>query len=399
MLYKLILLDDDAMILQSLHELVQWEEMGFEVTGTFADGTEALQFMENHTVHAIITDICMPDMNGIEFGTLCREKYPDIKILFLSAYREFEYAQSALQLGNVVDYLTKPLNFGVLKERMQYIRNSLMKDAEQNVFSSETEWDERLQFFSNLLCGEIQENNELQTLLKRLEIFLDPQNTVCTLVNFHIQNFSELVRQKHQYTSIQMHHAISNLFPFEAKDGFYSLAVYSYGNLVWIILHKNAEIERSVNDFIEIFSERMKNHLNIEACFKSKQTYHSLFDIIRQANVNGFEQIEEASSIELAQNYIKEHSAETLTLNEVARRVYMSPTYFSSYFKRKTGKNFIEYLTDIRMEHAARLLRETDLIIAKVCEDTGYNHAGNFHDRFKKYYDMTPSEYRKKYRG
>lgn len=399
MLYQLILLDDDAMILQSLCELVPWENMGFEVAGTFADGTDAMLFMENHTVHAMITDICMPDMSGIEISDICREKYPNVKILFLSAHREFEYAQSALQLGNVVDYLTKPLNFGVLKERMRYIKNSLMKENEQKAFSSETEWDERLQFFSNLLCGEIQEVNELESMLEKLKISLEPKNTVCTLLNFHIHNFFELIRQKNQYTAIQMHHAISNLFPFETEDGFYSLAVYSYGNLVWIILHKNSEIEPSVTDFIHIFLKRMKEHLNIEVAFKSRKTYHSLFDVIRKKGIEEIEQMEEPSRIELAQKYIKEHFAEVLTLNDVARIVYMSPTYFSSYFKKKIGKNFIEYLTDVRMEHAAKLLKETDLTIAKVCADVGYNHYGNFHDRFKKYYGMVPAEYRKKNRG
>ena len=74
----------------------------------------------------------------------------------------------------------------------------------------------------------------------------------------------------------------------------------------------------------------------------------------------------------------------------------MAPAYFSAFFKKETGTNFIKKLTNIRLERAAELLVKTDMMVMEICHAVGYNHAGNFLDKFKKKYNLTPNEYRKK---
>lgn len=396
MAVKIILLDDDALLAESLNELVPWEELGFEVDGVFTESRAALDFLENNKVAALITDICMPEPDGIELSRICRKRFPDLKIVFLSAYHEFEYAREAIASGNVVDYITKPINWKEFKESMQKLESSLNENQQKNMFSSEVELDERLQFFSGLLCGEISDIYELSENLRRMEIMLDPEKTVCSIVNFQIKNFAALVQEKNKYNAIRMHHAISNLFPFETEDGYFSLAIYSYGRLVWVILHKSDDTKKIASDFSDKFLQSMSTDLNIETVFKSCKTYRSIAELVKSPVTEEQEQ-EENTNIASALAYMKENFAKNITLKDVAQHVYMCPAYFSAYFKRFTGHSFIESLTGIRMENAAAMLADTDMIVAEIALETGYNHLGNFYEKFKKYYDMTPTEYRKKY--
>ena len=75
----------------------------------------------------------------------------------------------------------------------------------------------------------------------------------------------------------------------------------------------------------------------------------------------------------------------------------MSPNYFSSYFKLKTGEKFIDYLSALRMEAAADILTgNSNLSVLDVCNMVGYNHLGYFYKKFKKHYGLTPMEYKDK---
>lgn len=103
---------------------------------------------------------------------------------------------------------------------------------------------------------------------------------------------------------------------------------------------------------------------------------------------------ETVSTIDDAKKYIKENFDKNLTLNEVSEIVHISPYYFSKLFKEKTGRNFIEYLTYVRMEYAKTNLRESSLSIKDICLNAGYQDPNYFSRSFKKYAGVTPGEYR-----
>lgn len=101
--------------------------------------------------------------------------------------------------------------------------------------------------------------------------------------------------------------------------------------------------------------------------------------------------------VQEAKTYIDSNFSEDLSLGRVANRVYMSPTYFSALFKSKTGENFSEYLTRVRMEAAARQLCDNTFKTYEIAEAFGYKNPRYFSEAFKKYYGLTPSEYREKF--
>lgn len=95
-----------------------------------------------------------------------------------------------------------------------------------------------------------------------------------------------------------------------------------------------------------------------------------------------------------ATQYIEENYRSNITLDDVARQVNMSYHYFSKFFKESTGKNFVDYLTDLRMKKAKQLLKETGMNIKAVSCEIGYSDPNYFSKIFKKYTGLTPTEYR-----
>lgn len=101
-------------------------------------------------------------------------------------------------------------------------------------------------------------------------------------------------------------------------------------------------------------------------------------------------------SVKRAMAYIREHLHESLSLQQVARYVHMNPNYFSELFKRESGSNYIEYVTEERLKRAMALLSETPAKISEVAGRVGYSDIKHFNKLFKKYAGQTPSAYRGK---
>ena len=100
------------------------------------------------------------------------------------------------------------------------------------------------------------------------------------------------------------------------------------------------------------------------------------------------------SVIEAAKQFIEENYRYDLNLTMIAERFNYHPSYFSEFFKAKVGRTFIQYLSEVRMAEAVRLLKETTLSLWDIAEFTGFSNASYFSAKFKKVYGLSPSEYR-----
>jgi len=105
-------------------------DRGFECAGTAADGEEAVELVERHLPDLLITDIKMPVLGGLELVERLRRTNPELRILIVSGYSEFEYAQRAIELG-VDDYVLKPIDVEKLREILRRIRIRLEASAGQ----------------------------------------------------------------------------------------------------------------------------------------------------------------------------------------------------------------------------------------------------------------------------
>ena len=126
----------------------------------------------------------------------------------------------------------------------------------------------------------------------------------------------------------------------------------------------------------------------------------SKFDDARELATSSFAKVgveSESKRILKVKNYIDEHYKDEMSLELLADLVGMTPTAFSRYFKQRTGKNISEYIVDIRLGHAARLLVDTADSVSVICWTTGFNTLSNFNRLFRKRKGCSPTEFREKY--
>lgn len=102
----------------------------------------------------------------------------------------------------------------------------------------------------------------------------------------------------------------------------------------------------------------------------------------------------EGQQLMTVKSYIENNYRENITLEGAASKIFMNPYYFSSFFKKHTGMNFKQYLTEVRMKQAVKLLLQSDLMVYQIAEEVGYNNARQFSDMFKKQYGKLPQEFR-----
>lgn len=100
------------------------------------------------------------------------------------------------------------------------------------------------------------------------------------------------------------------------------------------------------------------------------------------------------SPVQRAISFIHEHLGQSLSLQQVAKHVHMNPNYFSEMFKKETGQNYIEFVTQAKLRKAMHLLRETPAKISEIANEIGYEDIKYFNRLFKKWTGQTPSEYR-----
>ena len=239
-MYKLLIADDEFEIRNGLSSYFPWEEIGFEIVGIVENGMEALSFIVNHPVDVLLTDIRMDELSGIEVAKQLDEQKSSVVVVFLSGYKDFNYAQQAIQYG-VKNYMTKPTQY-----------------------------------------------REIVAVFSKVKAQLDEKNLL------------------------------------------------------------------TISPAMSVHHDRV-----IDTIF----------------------------------TYVNEHY-QSASLEGVSQIVHLNPVYISKYFKDKTGRNFSEYLNEVKMERSVIFLKNPDYKIYEISELIGYSNAKNFTRTFRKYFGKTPREYR-----
>ena len=131
-MYKVLIVDDEQLIRSGMIARFQYLNFKFERIREAASGVEALALLEKEPADIVITDIKMPDMDGMTLIREAKEKYPGTQFVILSGYAEFEYAETAIELG-VKSYLLKPISNDELKRVMRKLFETLEKERQMEV--------------------------------------------------------------------------------------------------------------------------------------------------------------------------------------------------------------------------------------------------------------------------
>ncbi|SFG63846.1 response regulator transcription factor [Oribacterium sp. WCC10] len=115
---KVMIVDDERFVRRGIIQETDWELIGCEVVAEAGNGLEALEKARETRPDLVVSDIRMPEMDGLQLGEKLVELYPEIKLIYLTAYSDFEYARKALRVG-ASDYLLKPFEDGELEATIQ----------------------------------------------------------------------------------------------------------------------------------------------------------------------------------------------------------------------------------------------------------------------------------------
>ena len=533
---RVVIADDEPKVCQLIFHLVDWEQFGLEVVGIVNDGLAAYQMIMDKEPEIVITDIRMPNYDGLELIRRAKEHNPDIYFIIISGYSHFEYARSAIKYG-VEDYLLKPLKKKELErtlgkivdkhsnkkaaalhmERLHNILHASEEKARKNLIADmflnpagvmqsvkrgTVNEEYRCRFIDGayailkikpFLPGETFERAELSLLLSKLhQLVKERLETCCEELVLSIRedcvlgilnakdpdmlevkkrlnrlktDFARLNDIFHQVRVIMglggikrhmadlfqsleeadicvlnrigkpdesfFEHADQNTAGITVQDivnlefrndflaGLERFDLDGLASMIEMIgsrLEPYADDGRLVyNSYLEIaniFLFGAKNfNIEIGTCdtdwFQQRyDMYMNLREVFTglardiQAMLTDFEtkkHLRDKKPIRLAKQLIHEKYSEPLSLDTVSKSIGFNPAYFSYLFKKETGKTFSEYLTEVRMEQAKRMLLNSDLDVYEIASCVGYADEKYFSRLFRKMIGLSPSEYKKLY--
>lgn len=389
--YKLIIIDDEPVILQRFSALFHWENYGFQLCGTFSSSIAALNYLYTNSVDLIVCDIRMPQKTGFDIAQYCYEACPNSWFIFISAYQDFQYAQTAVKY-NVIDYLTKPLDFQAFENALQRAHTKISSQPPDPLKLSNSY--ARQQLFSYLVWNNISNTELLESSIKlsglRSDILLDE----CALLTVRFNNSKDNIISK--FKSIEsLCKGILFFLPY-SNEVVLVMIRYSFDFAEFLCLKKSEgfNFESSLQKYIEELVCKFSDFLSlsiISPYFRIYPSFDELRNSVLSKNNNHDTHL---SIIEKVTEYVSKHYSEDISLQTVAKHVSLSPVYFSAYFKKHTGENFITYLRNVRLEKALDYLKNTSIPVESICKQVGYDNITYFYKLVKSYTNMTPNGYR-----
>lgn len=526
---KLVIADDEERVCRLINALGDWDTLGIKVVGIARNGVEALQLLGREKVDILITDIRMPGYNGLELIERVKKLSDSTKVIIISGYASFEYAQNALKYG-VNDYLLKPISRQALNESLQSLCCQIQKEKEQNriledssrereeelsrirrtllsdlinvqsLVLSENKLEEQYHFHArkgsyrifilkmDLPHEKMEEETASHFWSRAEEIFLKDTEKNCidrvllrqgvclyglvhyapaaeenirrsfrtclnhVLARQEIFGVAELtlalgeevrspadldrsllsarrriterilegtgkVIDKSVETQMLLGKRLLDKYNREAgfaidhldREGLIRACSSlqeeiegSKGVHGWEILDLITEAGRLFTLHLELPSQREYLETFLQDCIDSLSV-EELFETLKDFTVTQLDlfiadrEEETVRPIRIARQYIHQHFAEPITLEEVSEKAGLTPAYFSALFKKETEVGFARYLMNERIEASKELLRESNLPVQEICKRVGYHDLKHFAHLFEKTTGVKPAVYRKLY--
>jgi len=522
MTYRVLLVDDEILDLQALEVFIPWNELGYEIVAAVNSGFHALEVIDHEEVDVLITDIHMPNMSGLELARRILEKRNELRVIFISGHKEFNYVKSAISL-NAYSYVLKPIDDHELIESLVKIKEEMdlekkrleaeynyaqmipivQKEYLQQLFEGtgdpnyvsalfkrengdKLEWpmyvaaiepddltwklnqyssDEKKklmnEFYHDIfkLCATLEihyvckmTNQRIALLMKNKQHCIAMLQTIITHVQanfpftitggiggeaveplslnelygkaiaaleykmfsgkgkiidfkdiqisekenvYNLENHLDvLFKAMENFELVRIHDELNTLFKFTAY--LHSrLTVYNFA--MYILLKLDSFLHNLNEDLFKILGMELKN-LDIILQFETIDDIHSwlrrqlfsISELLNQKKLNKNDKL-----IREVIEYIQVNLNNNLTLRNIADYFTFSPNYLGHIFKEQTGKNYSEYVVDMRMEKAGQLLKRSSIKIYEVADMVGYRYLPYFSRQFKETYGMTPNEYRR----
>ncbi len=337
---RVLIADDEKRIRDGLSATIPWAELGMVVVGTAAHGEAALALARETRPQIILTDVRMPRMDGLEFLQQAKAFLPRVKVVILSGYDDFAYAQQAVKLG-VSDYLVKPVGAEEITTVLKSLAADLGTEPAEVPAPDPGSGSARL--------AEAVRRGDRPAAFAALGEWRQGRTTDVDGARRQAIDLIDLVIQRLRQDG------------FEFREGDSPSPAQAHSTVLG--LDKAAEVEAWLDDQIGALTAFVA---------RNYQNNHRL--IVRRAL-----------------EFIDARSSGDLTAEQVAQAVGLSPNYFSHLFKRVRGQGFKDYLNALRIEKAQALLAEGGRKVYEVAQAVGFSDYKYFSAVFKKVTGRSPT--------
>lgn len=413
-MYHILLADDEPIILSGLQSMLSWERLDCSIAGSVRNGKQALDFISRHHPDIVICDINMPLLSGLELIAACAERYPEIVFIMLTNHQDFHMAQQSLR-SRAVDYLLK---IDLDEEKLTHSIKLAVAECEKRrklsrSFGTNSRWEESpgkaiLHYAAALLAGDEDSTEQAIAGLERQGasrrcamslLLMDPANIPnisaftqeerARLFSFHrslVEDVAQKVFRDQPYV----------VFP--PKSGSDSITMF-FWNLADtnLISRFHAKLTSTLGDISQMHITILTSQIMSGQALKEMNLQMELLKreikVCPHPLIFYNQAMSKADYVAAAKRYVESHILERVLVQDVATTIGITPNYLSSLFKKQLGQNFMDYVNATKIKHSCSLLRDGKHLVYEVSHMLGYDNAYYFTKVFKRYMNMTPTEY------
>ena len=397
-MYSLLLVDDEPIVLKGLQGLSCWDEFGFDKISKAETVTEACRILNTQPPDVMIVDIRMRGESGLDVLQYTQQNEIRTKAVILSGYSNFEYIKAALNYG-IENYLTKPIDEDELRQTLAQIVEKIESEKSNSYYTHLS----KSVMLENTLEMWIKGMLSPDNLMERLSFYgLDAEyNYYCSGMVCHsrtepissseVQNRKEVVQQIIKKYKTDNSRIIS-IWTTDDNLVFVSCNMRSFdaSSLVGTAQEIASLCQKTIGGEWTPLVGHPVDHIS--------KIFESYLDCRNQQNeLQGSKKMHPV--VKDLINKISEDCAVEYSLKLLADEYGLSQAYLGRLFKIGTGKLFTNYLRDIRLATAKKLLIETDKKTSEIAEEVGFQNANYFSNVFMQHVGMYPSAYRKANQG
>ncbi|EHI99706.1 two component transcriptional regulator, AraC family [Clostridium sp. DL-VIII] len=309
---KVIIVDDEYLIRNLIKMKVNWEDVNMEVVGEAGNAEQALELIDKLNPDIIFTDICMPSMDGIELSKNIIEKYPDIKIIIVTGYDDFEYARSGIKLG-IYDFILKPINSSELMETLSKLRNIInsKRNHEEEYNQLKKQVHESLpilkeKFLNELLFDQLT-SEEIMSKFEYFKINVDLYYNVFQIALIEVDNLIKDERKEENkiLLSMQCFNIIQNFF----KEDNYVFVFFDNGRRIAILSNsEKVDLIESCELLKKIIIDRLECSVSLGVGMKKGEaqnirfSYKEAIEAVNYKVIAGKNQVISYTDIHVGEN-------------------------------------------------------------------------------------------------
>ncbi len=398
-MFRILIAEDEEIIRRGVCNSLDWREIGCEIVGAVENGADALPFLESNPPDLLLCDIRMPELSGLDVARFIYENKIDCKVILLTGYNEFTYAQQAITYG-VFDYLLKPVSSEALlhavNRAIRVIKEARQTRANLRTQRTETNHDDAAQFLAKLtfsdaipIATSASDAGALGLTAPRYSFaiasFANSVQSGCEDAGPPSTRETLLAKLFDQVAAQAQFHILlpaqSHLFPLCIGYSNESLSDCYCWEMLQILYYQqtHSSLALAISDPVG------------DLCL-----LHTAYEKARErlAHLPPKEPESINPIVKSVLSYLWEHYAQPVKLSDVAEHVFLNPSYISRVMRKETGIGFVEQLLNIRVQKAKQLLLTTTCRTFEIAELTGFGSVKYFSQVFRQYTQMSPSQYR-----